>query len=358
MSDAPSDKAPERAAPLKGAQGAAAATEVNPVLAWAFDGRGGASEAALDDIAIPADGAAPAHIQTTPRPPFVWVHLHRDDPRTRPWLEAESQLDGFILSGLLAEDTRPRCTVHGDGAIIILRGVNLMEGAEPEDMVSVRLWADRDGVIGVWVRPTHAVGDLLGSIRRGMAPSSPGELVGKLAQRLADRMEPTVAALHEEIDDFEDAVLDEDAQVERGALSDLRRRAIHLRRYIAPQRDALTTLAIEDLDWLDEDDRSRVREAADKTTRILEELEAVRERAAVVQDEIENKMAEKANRQSLLLTVVAAIFLPLGLLTGLLGINVGGMPGVDSKWAFTIVTVSLLMVAGFQIWVFRKLRLF
>jgi len=328
-----------------------------PVLCFAMDGRGAAEPARLEMAA--EDAGLPVRPETKgkARPPFVWVHLHRGDPQTRPWLENESGLDPVLVTALLAEDTRPRCTVHGDGAIIILRGVNLMEGAQLEDMVSVRLWVDRSRVIGVWVRPLRAVGDLGGAIERGLAPVSPGELVAKLAQRLADRMEPTVAELHDNIDDFEDALLDGE-EVGRGALADLRRRAIRLRRHIGPQRDALTTLGIEDLSWLNEQDRSRIREAADKTTRILEELEVVRERAGVVQDQIMEARAEKMNRYTLLLSVVAAIFLPLGLLTGLLGINVGGIPGEANPWAFAIVTGLLFVIAGFQVALFRAMKLF
>ncbi len=337
MADAPPDPVPA----------------IAPVLCYAMDGRGAAAEADLE--ALPdAPPLEPAHAEG--RPPFVWAHLQREDARTLPWLETESGLDGFILSALLAEDTRPRCTVHGNGAVVILRGVNLMAGAEPEDMVSVRLWVEASRVIGVWVRPLHAVGDLVGAIERGVAPVSPGELVAKLAQRLADRMEPAVAELHDEIDDFEDALLDE-GQVGRGALAALRRRAIRLRRYIGPQRDALTTLAIEDLDWLSDRDRSRIREAADKTTRILEELEAVRERAGVVQDQIMETRAEKMNRYMVLLSAVAAIFLPLTLLTGLLGINVAGIPFDESPWAFGAVAGLLVLIAGFEVWLFRRLKL-
>ncbi len=58
------------------------------------------------------------------------------------------------------------------------------------------------------------------------------------------------------------------------------------------------------------------------------------------------------------LSIVAGIFLPLGLLTGLLGINVGGIPGTESKLAFAIVCLILLLIAGIQIWVFRKKRWF
>jgi zinc transporter len=62
------------------------------------------------------------------------------------------------------------------------------------------------------------------------------------------------------------------------------------------------------------------------------------------------------NKAMYLLSIIAAIFLPLGLLTGLLGINVGGIPGTDSKWAFTLVTVVLVSLAIILVAWFKKIK--
>ncbi|MEQ9122665.1 MAG: CorA family divalent cation transporter, partial [Alphaproteobacteria bacterium] len=124
-----------------------------------------------------------------------------------------------------------------------------------------------------------------------------------------------------------------------------------------PQRDALSTLAIEELPWLGSGERGRLREATDRITRLAEELDAIRDRAAVVHDQIVEQRGEAMNRSMLILAVVAAIFLPLGLLTGLLGINVGGVPGADTSWAFWAVCGLLGVATLFQIWLFRRLRL-
>lgn len=320
-----------------------------PVAAYMLDGEGGARSTGLAQLSAPPAGSNGFE--------FVWIQLQRDNDDAMAWLENESGLDGFILEALTADDTRPRCTVHGDGTILNLRGVNLHEGAEPEDMISLRLWVEKRRVIGVWRRPLHAVADLMTSLDRGVAPVSPGDLVAKLALRLVDRMEPIVADLHEQMDGMEEVLDDPKAAFERGILANLRRQTILLRRFIAPQRDALNTLAIEDLDWLSERDRSRLREAGDKTTRVTEELESVRERAAIVHDQLLDRRAEQMNRYTLLLSVVAAIFLPLTLLTGLLGINVGGIPGAESPWAFWSVAGGLAVIGLGLLAVFRKLKL-
>ena len=96
------------------------------------------------------------------------------------------------------------------------------------------------------------------------------DLIAKIALRLADRAEPIVAALNDKVDDLEDVVLDEDTTATRRDLADVRRMSILIRRFMFPQRDALTTLEIEDLPWMTRPDRTRVREASERTTRLAE----------------------------------------------------------------------------------------
>ncbi|MEZ5714364.1 MAG: zinc transporter ZntB [Paracoccaceae bacterium] len=287
---------------------------------------------------------------------FVWCHVDLAIDGADAWLRG-APLDSVILDALTAAETRPRCTLHGDGALLNLRGVNLNPGAEPEDMVSLRLWVTGRLVVSAQLRQLKALLDVVDAARRGQGPDSPAELIARLALRMADRAEPVVAGLNERIDDLEEAVLQDAGGVHRGALADMRRVAIVLRRYLAPQRDALSTLEIEDLSWIRSHDRSRLREATERMTRLAEELDAIRDRAQVVQDQILEMRSEAMNRQMLVLSVVAAVFLPLGLITGLLGINVGGIPGTDTPWAFWAVCALLVAVVGFQLWLFKKMGL-
>ena len=319
------------------------------LVAYVCDGEGGAQSCDTGDIWQTPDSRRNAFS-------FVWVHMQRDDPGTATQL-ALSGLDHFVIEALCADETRPRCTVHGNGALINLRGVNLAPAAEPHDMVSARFWIEKNRVVGVWVRPLVAVRDMFDSIERGQAPVSPGDLVAKLALRLADRAEPTVSAMNEIIDTLEDIPIDGEAETDKIELAEVRRKAIVLRRYMFPQRDALSTLEIEDFDWLTERDRSRLREAADRVTRLGEELDMIRDRAQVIHDQIIERRSDRMNRQMLLLSIVAAIFLPLGLVTGLLGINVGGIPGTSNPWAFAIVCAILVAIAALQLWLFKRYRL-
>jgi zinc transporter len=283
----------------------------------------------------------------------VWLHLNREDPAVAEWLKQESEIDPVICEALLAEETRPRVARSGEGLLVILRGVNLNPGAEPDDMVSIRIWVESRRIVSLWLRNLKAIEDVKTELAEGTGATTAGGLLVELAERLSERMSSVLTDLNETVDVLEEEVITEESQSLRPKLARLRREAIALRRYLAPQRDVLARLQTERLDLLSDIDRVRLREAADRITRYVEDLDAVRDRAAVTQDELNNRIAERMNKTMYVLSIVAAIFLPLGLLTGLLGINVGGIPGAESPAGFAAVTVMLFAIAGGLVWLFK-----
>jgi zinc transporter len=289
----------------------------------------------------------------------VWIHLDRTDAEAQRWLKTDAGLDPVVSEALLlAEETRPRSLAVRDALLVILRGVNLNPGAEPEDMVSLRMWVEAHRVITLRASHLMAIEDIRSTIGRNVGPKTGGECLAAVAGRLIDRMAPIIDLLDDETDDLEERVLETQNQEVRGKLASLRRRVITLRRYIAPQRDVMTRLSTERLGCVNDIDRVCLREVADRLTRYVEDLDATRERAAVTQEELTSRTAAQMNRTMYVLSLVAAVFLPLGLITGLLGINVGGIPGEKSPLAFIIVTLTLVGLAGVMVWAFRRMRWF
>ena len=127
-----------------------------------------------------------------------------------------------------------------------------------------------------------------------------------------------------------------------------------LRRYLAPQREAMTKLQAENVPWLSDGNRMHLRETTDRVIRYIEDMDSVRDRAAVTQEELVNRLSEQMNTRMYVLSLVAAVFLPLGFLTGLLGINVGGIPGAENQFAFFIFILMLAVVVVLQIVIFKR----
>ena len=284
------------------------------------------------------------------------MHLDRTHPRAVAWLEGAAGIGELAREALLAADTRPRATPYDGGLMLNLRGVNLNPGADPEDMLSVRLWVRPGLAVSTRRFPMLAVRDLRAAIEAGHGPTGEGSFVVLLALRLLDRMGPVLQGLDERLDDLEESLLERESGELRSALRGFRREVVQLRRYIGPQREALAALALADLAWLEAADRHRLREALDRVTRYVEDLDAERERAALLADELLGLLSERMNRTMYLLTVVAALFLPLGFVTGLLGINVAGLPGTDTDWAFVAVCGMLVGLCGVELWLLRRLK--
>ncbi|MBP5856894.1 zinc transporter ZntB [Marivibrio halodurans] len=319
------------------------------LFALALDGAGGAE--VLDEAAL-------RRLWREPDDRPLWVHLRRDMPEAQAWLRDESGFDELLCDRLLAEETRPGAEPVEDWLSANLRGVNLNPGAEPEDMVSLRLCCGPRRLVTLRLKTLRAVQDVRTRLEAGRGPRTTIEILHAVADRLAERMHGVVMNLEEEVDGLE-VDLEEDSPthlaVRRHQLSDVRRRAAQLRRFIAPQREALALAAESDLDWLKEGMRRRLRDVRERTGRVLDDLDGVRERASVGFDEAVALQGERMNRTMYTLAIVAGVFLPLGFITGLLGINVGGMPGVENGDAFWIVC-ALLAGLGLGVWAYFKRR--
>ncbi|MGB5177267.1 MAG: zinc transporter ZntB [Gammaproteobacteria bacterium] len=312
------------------------------LYAYLLDGQGGGAKLDWNQVK-----------QWQPEQGVLWVHLEYSNPFVQQWVQQESGLDEVTAEALLAEETRPRSMLSAQGLLLTLRGINPNPKADPEDMVAVRMWSDGKRIITTRRRRLQVAADLGRAIDRGVGPASAGEFVEALTDNLVERMGDVVDGVSAEVDDLEELVLTMESYELRPKIAELRRHAIGLRRYLAPQREAVSRLFNEKLEWLSEIDRLRLRESADRTTRFVEDLDLVRERAVVVQEELSSRLSEKMDRTMYVLSMVAAIFLPLGFLTGLLGINVGGIPGADYQGSFTIFILILLLLVVIQIWLFK-----
>ncbi len=127
-----------------------------------------------------------------------------------------------------------------------------------------------------------------------------------------------------------------------------------LRRYLAPQREAVSKLQVNGVAWFTEKDKRHLHEVANSLIHIVEDLDSLRDRATVAQEELVNALSVQLNSRMYMLSIITAIFLPLSFFTGLLGINVGGIPGASYKWAFLVVIFLLLLICTGQFLYFRK----
>lgn len=274
---------------------------------------------------------------------YIWVHLQSDATDTEILL-SQLPLSDSITDALCAPQTRPRSMQIEDGVLIYLRGINKNPEADPEDMVSLRIWCEKNLIVTARRkdRSLRSVQEMQEEVAANKAPASPTLLLLDLVTRLADK-------IHETVEDIDDALVqfEEDLELnkqDRQRLAALRRQSAAIRRFLAPQRDALDTL-FRFPQFLQQDEAFVLREQTDRVTRYVEDLDLARERAMVLQDELRNRIADQQGMRMYVLSMVTAIFLPLSFLTGVFGMNVGGLPGTESPTAFSDLMMAMGVLA-------------
>lgn len=277
---------------------------------------------------------------------LTWVHLTEGSEHARHWLADVAALPPLVVDALTAAETRPRCDTIGEAAVINLRGLSSDPAGKSDPLASLRIYACAGQVISVTRKPLQAVESVVACVAAGRI-SDPGDLIHELANAITEGLDPAVAAIGDELDDCEEMLEGMRAFALRRIVSRVRTGAIAYRRFLNPQRAALEKLAQTDLPWLNDDDRLHLAASADRAARMAEELETIRERAALAHETLTDLRAEVLEERSLVIAIVAFVFLPLTFLTGLLGMNVEGIPYAREPWAFWgVVAICILIAVG------------
>jgi len=308
---------------------------VEPGLRFAclLNGRGGCSEVDWQGIST-----------WRPEHGFLWIHLERDAPEAVRWIMEESGLESLVAQALLDEESRPTIESFETALLLVLRGVNLLEKDEIE-LVPIHIWIDEKRAITLRDRDhaLSALRDIRIALQGSRGPRKAGGLLVQICEKIVRDTAPGVEDMDEEVERLEDAMVGSASKELRRSLAELRRRAVHLRRFLGPQREALIRLQTEDTRLLDRNDRMRLRCTIDSVIRYLEDMDALRDRTTILHEDLAAQISEKIAVTSNRLTAVAALLLPPSLVAGMLGANVGGIPGQESSMAFW--EMSLVMLA-------------
>jgi zinc transporter len=283
---------------------------------------------------------------------FLWVNVHCATPQKT--IGLVPGIPKYIEKSLSANETRPRAEILPEGLLLNLRCLNPNAGHEPANMVSLRFWISEKAIISVHRKPLDFVDNLFTHLSEKTLVSNSIDILRLLLESIIEKMSNRALDINEAMEGLEDSP--ETIHQKRRHLSEYRREIISIRRYLIPQREALLRLPLDKLIWINEMDKISLREASDSTARILEDLESLRDRANLLQEEFMNTTQEQINKKIFLLSIVAVIFMPLSFITGLLGVNVGGIPGSAVPSAFWIVCIILFAIVAIEVCILKYLK--
>lgn len=296
--------------------------------------------------------------QESANTPWQWFHVKYTDKKAVQWIKQRAELSEQAKVTLLNHETRPRAVINEQEVLICLRGINHNEDEQPEDMVSIRLWLGDGLIVSSSDAGSRSVNFIREQLKQQAGPKNGEELLLMLLDRLAYSTDDFVDKMDEKIDQAEDQVDDSSLSEFNPQMNDLRRQIAHIRRYLLPQREAIDQLYRIKSTRLSEGFYERIYLHVDKFIQLVENLDLMRERALMLQEHFMANISHEQNSRLYLLAIVSAIFLPLTFLSGLFGMNVAGMPGLQNPWAFSFVVIfSAILTVGLLIW-FKKSRWF
>ena len=273
----------------------------------------------------------------------AWVDVDLDQPEAEQWLAKRLDLS-TATHAILAESSisSRRVKVDEGVAMRICYTGEREEGVGDESAVRLGLVVMGDQLLSVRRGAIVEIDEVWGRLAKGDVEISHGwSALAMLLVRIADRVESKLDDLGTTLDDLEEAIFESGGDLQIEKLGQTRRRLIRDRRNISALGRAIDEIA-EDHSGADhEEGREELALAAQAMTRHERTVAFHLERSNLLHDQVQSQLSDRMNNATLRLGVVATVFLPLGFLTGLLGINVAGIPGSHDPWAFWLVCLLL-----------------
>lgn len=267
----------------------------------------------------------------------VWLHFNLSNVRARRWLAQSVHISDEMKTALDERDERPRIDRIDDGLFAVISDFDY---EEPDELALLRtLWIHAAPRLMVSAR-AHAVRST-DSLRvwacGGLHMRSGIELLVELLAVRSDLFERLVDEMTEQVNEIEDAILT-GGGAEREHLARIRRRCVRLRRTFGPERTAMQKFDRQRPGWVDEDVAEQWHDATETLAYLLDEQSELYERAKLLQEEIASRVAEDTNRNLYVLSVL----MPMTLVTGVFGMNTGGLPFSTGDHAFWWVMLMVL----------------
>jgi zinc transporter len=288
----------------------------------------------------------------------TWLHFNLTDGRARRWLE-HADLPEAARTLLLEPETRAHVEIHRAGLSLVVSDMQQdfrnRAAQDPASFATLRIFVDANRIITGRHRPLEAMRAVHHELAATAEQSSPVEILARILERLAQAFSESVRHYADALDQAEDDILGGKYLAHGPLLSRGRRAMARLRRHLMADLGALHLVPDAMASWCEAEHCQRIRQAVQRFSGIAQEVDFVQERSRMLQDEINNHLNETTNRNLYLLSVVTTAALPATLVTGIFGMNVGGMPLAESAGGFIAVLVlTVLLMAASLVWLMRR----
>jgi zinc transporter len=287
----------------------------------------------------------------------VWLHFNLADTRATNWIAACEVIPIDARELLLDHDTLARHEVTDNGLALVIGDLHHDFNGDPEGFGTLHLYIDKHILITGRRHPLKAIDQLRREMTAGLEVATTGDLFARMIELLAATFQRVVKEHGDLVDDAEDLILAGRVREQGAELGRVRRLLARLRRHVNGERHALAQSLARVHRWAGNADIVELRQAVERLDGTAQDLELVQERARLLQEEIAGRLGEATNRNLYLLSVLTTVLLPINLITGIFGMNTGGLPWSHSESGFWHAVVCMLIGIAISLFFLRRNRI-
>lgn len=309
-----------------------------PVAGWSSGGGG----LVCGYVFSPDDGPVPIDTLPDTAPPlpaggFSWLHVNLAHSPADRWLRTRAGLSDNFIEALDAGSRSTRIERDGDTLFAVINDVTYDFSFDPHDVATLWVAVGRDRVVSARRSPLRSVDRLRLAVKGGERLASSVRLLDHLLRDQADELQRIIRQTAERLDDLEDALLAGRHGQLSAELSRLRRLTVRLHRLLSPEPTALARTLVRPPEWVTEAELQLLHGASEEFALVLRDIAALQERIKLIQEEASTRVAEDNSRSLFTLTMVTVLALPINLVAGLMGMNVGGVPLASHPLGFWLM---------------------
>lgn len=342
----PADEAGLRARVIDAAQAESWLGQLGAAVAeLAADDASPTAELDAGKTQAPDDGVSSAS-----DPGFIWLHFNLAHANAERWLARHADLPEAFFETLRGGLHSTRVERFEQALLAVVNDLQFDFAFEPSDTATLWICLNERVFITGRRTPLRSIDQLRVAVRDGEPVRSPADLLAQLLRRQADVLVDLVRQATARVDEVEDRLLAGRLAHKRARLGAMRRLLVRLQRLLLPEPAALFRLLQHPPAWMAELDGQDLRDATEEFSVVLRDMVALQERVKLLQEEVAAEVNEQNGRSLFVLTIVTVLALPINIIAGLLGMNVGGIPLAEHPHGFLIIVAIVITFTLIAAW--------
>jgi len=295
------------------------------------------------------DRVDPAWLQPGSRV-WLWVDLDKPTPEEARVLSDVFHFHELAVEDALSETHHPKSESYGDYLYLILHGIDFQAKEHRFRTRDIDFFLGPRYLVTVHPGVSRSIGKVSEICRRSerVLGEGPGMLLYRIVDTMVDNYMPEVEKLGDRLDTLEKEVFAKPHPQLVRRILDFKKDVSSLRQVVLPQRDAVGRLARREFPLIDEQLAYRFRDVHDHLVRLADEAMFFQDRITSILDAHLSAVSNQLNQVMKVLTIIATLFMPLTVFTGMYGMNVPlpHFPGSDAAQFWWILAIMLAMSAA------------